>query len=75
MFDLQVKVNGDIIGTFESSIGSTINSFGIVKDNVTNVTLEAVEIGRDEYIGLLEVSYSGWSVGNEKRSQSHREGS
>lgn len=56
---MQVKINGDIIGTFESSAGSSFNSFGIVKDNVTDVTLESVGIDPDEYIGLLEVSYNG----------------
>lgn len=56
MFDLQVKINGDEFGTFESSPVCTFNSFGVEEYNVTDVTLESIGISPDEYISLLEVS-------------------
>lgn len=51
----QVKIDGDQIGEFDSQSGSIVTSLGIEEDDVRTVTLEAVGIGEDEWISLLEV--------------------
>lgn len=53
---VQVRINGDIIGTYGSYPGSTFNSLGVEADGVKFVVLESVGIDEDEWISLLEVS-------------------
>lgn len=55
---LQVKINGDQIGEFESQPGSVSTSLGIQQNGVDTVALESVGIDEDEWISLLEVSAS-----------------
>ena len=55
MFSFQIRINGDIIGTFESYSGSTFNSFNIEEIDVESVTMESVGIDVAEWIALLEV--------------------
>ena len=59
---LQIEINGDIIGIFESSPESTLlnsafNSFGIEEIGVKSVTFKSVGIGDGEWTSLLEVGY------------------
>eukprot|EP00904_Undaria_pinnatifida_P008296 jgi/Undpi1/4597/HiC_scaffold_18.g07951.m1 len=54
---LKIGINGDEIGTFESYIGSTFNSFDIEETGVESVTMEAVGITTGEWIALLEVRF------------------
>ncbi|CAN0169681.1 unnamed protein product, partial [Laminaria digitata] len=53
-----LKINGDQIGEFDSSPGSTFNILGIEEEEVESVTLESIGIGEDEWISLLEVSHA-----------------
>lgn len=60
---LQIEINGNIIGIFESSPGSTLlnsafNSFGIEETEVESVTFESVGIDDGEWTSLLEVGYT-----------------
>lgn len=52
----QVKCNGDKIGEFDSRFGSVSTSLGIQQNGVDTVKLEAIGIGEDEWVSLLEVS-------------------
>lgn len=52
----QVSINGDKIGEFDSTPGSTFQLLGIEEEDVSTVTLESLGIDEDEFIGLLEVS-------------------
>ncbi len=50
----QVKINGDVIGDFGSQ--GVMTSFGVEEDEVLTVAFESIDIGKDEWISLLEVS-------------------
>lgn len=52
----QVRINGDVIGEFDSSPGSTFTLLGIEEEDVSSVTLESIGLDEDEWISLLEVS-------------------
>lgn len=51
-----MSINGDVIGEFDSSPGSTLTLLGIEEEEVSSVTLESVGIDESEWISLLEVS-------------------
>lgn len=55
----QVKLDGHIIGEYESHPGSTSTSLGIKQDGVKTVTLESIDISSEEWISLLEVGWMG----------------
>lgn len=50
-----VKLDGHKIGEYESHPGSISTSLGVKRDGVQTVTLESIDIGKDEWISLLEV--------------------
>ncbi|CAM9640288.1 unnamed protein product [Scytosiphon promiscuus] len=54
---LKVKVNGDIIGEYESHPGSVSSSLGVQQNDVETVILESVGVDEDEWISLLEVRF------------------
>lgn len=53
-----MKINGDKIGEFESQRGSIVTSLGIQEDEVSTITLESIGIDKDEWISLLEASFT-----------------
>ena len=61
-FAVQIQINDDAIGVYESSPGSTFdstfNSFGIEATAVESVTFESVGIDDGEWVSLLEVGHT-----------------
>eukprot|EP00903_Cladosiphon_okamuranus_P017357 g15990.t2 len=53
--DVQIKINGDKVGEYESYPGATVSSFGTQEDGVHTVTIESVGIDEDDWISLPEV--------------------
>eukprot|EP00903_Cladosiphon_okamuranus_P021365 g19635.t1 len=54
---LKVIINGKKVGEFGSTPGAITTSYDIEKNDVRTVTLEAIGLGRDEWISLLEVNF------------------
>ena len=52
---MQVKVNGDSIGTIESYAGPIFDSFWIEQTAVKSVSLGSVGLQKEDWISLLEV--------------------
>eukprot|EP00904_Undaria_pinnatifida_P008290 jgi/Undpi1/4591/HiC_scaffold_18.g07945.m1 len=52
---LEVKVNGDSIGTIESYAGPIFDSFWIEQTAVKSVSLGSVGLQKEDWISLLEV--------------------
>lgn len=53
---LQVTMNGEKIGEFESTAGATTTSYDIQRNDVLTVTLESIGLDTTGWISLLEVS-------------------
>lgn len=53
---VQVTMNGEVFGMFDSYPGSVFNSFGVEGDDVRTLTLKSVGATSQEWISLLEVS-------------------
>lgn len=52
---VQVSINGEVIGEFDSHAGATFNALGIQGDGVDRMTFASVNLDEDEWISLLEV--------------------
>ena len=53
---VQVAINGEVIGSFDSYPGSVFNELGIQGSDVRTITLTSTGIHDDEWTSLLEVS-------------------
>jgi len=53
-------MDGHKMGEFTSEPGSITTSLGVKKDHVRTVTIESLGLDDDEWISLLEVSWSRW---------------
>lgn len=56
VFVLQVKINGERVGEFESTAGAITTSYDIEYYDVRTVILESIGLDTNEWISLLEVS-------------------
>ena len=60
---IHIRINGDIIGTFESYIGSTFKYFDIEKSAVESLTMDSVGIATAEWISVVEVGNTSKAEG------------
>lgn len=64
-----MSVNGDTLGSFQSSSDSESTSFDIDTHDVKKLSLESIGLDKDEWVDLLEVrvdqeeeGYDGWAL-------------
>lgn len=55
-FEVQVAIDGGIIGEFDVYAGSTFNALGIEQAGVHTLTFTSVGLAENDWIGFVEVS-------------------
>eukprot|EP00904_Undaria_pinnatifida_P003008 jgi/Undpi1/12708/HiC_scaffold_6.g02376.m1 len=58
MRKLQVSVNGNDIGSFDSAPDTEYTALGVEADSVTSLTLTSIDLDDDEWISLIEVGHA-----------------